>query len=226
MKDNLKNVPYNKKTTFLTILGNIVFYSLIAIAFIVIGFNFIFEYLPVEGLSMYPTLNASNKPDAVYMNHFDKGDIGDIVICKHDDILVIKRLIAKGGDKFAMTYENDEFKIFIIQKNTQIEKELILPFEVNITSNQNTYSNFIGLVNSNLDKTEIINEKTYFIVPDKHIFYIGDNINSSNDCADYGPVKEENIMGTVRYIIYNRKNNVSQIISQTFKKPAPLSAGF
>lgn len=226
MKDKLNNPPYSKKTTFLRIFGNIVFSSLIVITFIVVGFNFFYEYLPVEGLSMYPTLNSSDRVDAVYINHLNKGDIGDIIVCKHDDILVIKRLIAKSGDKISITYENSEFKIFIIENGESVEKELILPFEIIINSSQNTYANFMDFLSKNLKATQVINEKIYYTVPENHIFYLGDNFNSSNDCADYGPILEENIVGTVRYIIYNRKYTISQIITQTFKKPASISAGF
>ena len=82
---------------------------------------------------MFPSLNAScvyqggtlaeGERDIVYINRFVDCEYGDIIVVKNpqdaiQEKYVIKRLIAKGGDKVAVVQNNDQFKLAIIKNGS------------------------------------------------------------------------------------------------------------
>ncbi len=70
--------------------------------------GFFFSFAQVDGISMQPTFCDN---DAVVIKYVEIYETQDIVILQHDDIYLIKRLIAKPGDKLVVNstgvYVND-----------------------------------------------------------------------------------------------------------------------
>ena len=180
--------------------------------------NVTYSIVPVNGLSMYPTLNDSSKYnsvahyDKVVLNYIKSYYVGDIIVAKRMDSstenvkYVIKRLIAIGGDKVKV---EEDGSIYV---NGNLLNE-----NYNINSKQTTYEKFIRLKNSNIkidDNKLFIDDE--MVIPKGYMFYLGDNRANSYDCSNYGPVKESNIIAKVDYIIKDGESNFSSILKQIF----------
>ena len=199
---------------FLTVAG-IMFYS-----------NAFLEYHLVDGVSMQPLFNPNGKnEDGVYITT-DVSNVtyGDIIIYEkpEDGKLVIKRVIAMGGDNIMLkpTGEllegtSDPEYAFFIQYNSQGEWiELDEPY----IKDKSVYTYFVKPdfedydYNKNFLETQ--NGELYLHINDDEIFFAGDNRTSSYDCIDYGPRKTENIVGEVVYIIHGGESRLWQLIKQ------------
>lgn len=226
MEQNYMNVelpqPKNpKKKIWLTVIGDIVFVIVLAIMIFYAIFNFTFEYHPVEGYSMSPTLNLnSSSEDSVYLMKSKEYKRGDIIVAKHSNVLVIKRLIATGGEKINISFEHGKCVIYIIKPNENEPIKYDYSFIGGI-GYAGTYDDFIGYTQENSTDVENIDGKFYLTIPYGYVFYLGDNMQAgeSEDCADYGPVNQELLVGKVRFVIHERKHYVKQIIEQIIKKP-------
>lgn len=183
-----------------------------------IYFNVTYSVVPVNGLSMYPTLNDSSNYnsvahyDKVVLNYIKSYYVGDIIVAKRVESstenvkYVIKRLIAVGGDKVKVEEDGSIY----VNGNLLNEK-------YNINSKQITYEKFIRLKNSNIkvDGNEIfVNDE--MVIPKGYVFYLGDNRSNSYDCSNYGPVKESNVIAKVDFIIKDGESNFSSILKQIF----------
>ena len=180
--------------------------------------NVTYSIVPVNGLSMYPTLNDSSKYnsvahyDKVVLNYIKSYYVGDIIVAKRMDSstenvkYVIKRLIAIGGDKVKV---EEDGSIYV---NGNLLNE-----NYNINSKQITYEKFIRLKNSNIkiDDNELFIDDE-MVIPKGYMFYLGDNRANSYDCSNYGPVKESNIIAKVDYILKDGESNFSSILKQIF----------
>lgn len=180
--------------------------------------NVTYSIVPVNGLSMYPTLNDSSKYnsvahyDKVVLNYIKSYYVGDIIVAKRMDSstenvkYVIKRLIAIGGDKVKV---EEDGSIYV---NGNLLNE-----NYNINSKQTTYEKFIRLKDSNIkiDDNELFIDDE-MVIPKGYMFYLGDNRANSYDCSNYGPVKESNIIAKVDYIIKDGESNFSSILKQIF----------
>ncbi len=133
-----------------------------------------FTVIFVSGSSMEPTLSNG---DYLVMEVREEYHRGDIVIVDHKtasgSTIVIKRLIAVGGDSFYC-----ERGQLYLQK--QGETEFTLQAEDYV---KDGWFNHYDIPLTTLAEDEI--------------FYMGDNRNVSKDCREYGPVKAEYIMGAI-----------------------------
>lgn len=210
-----------KKIAWFTVISDIFFVVALLIMLCYTIFSFTFEYHPVEGYSMQPTFNANSiSEDAVYMIRSKEYDIGEIVIAKHNKVLVIKRLVALGGDKVNISYENGECKIYVLRKGASQPLQVDYSFMGGIQE-YGTYDDFVEYVQRYPSQCENINARIYINIPEGYVYYLGDNMkdNESEDCADYGPVTQDYLVGKVRFVIYGRTNFIKQIISQLINKP-------
>ncbi len=147
--------------------------------------TFVFRPVAVEGISMYPTLNNSDRLilDKVTY-YFRKPKAGDIVIVKYpsnEKEQFIKRVIAVGGDKIKI--ENHKLYINGARKD---EKYI---FEQ---------------MNSDIDE----NFTNEIEVPKGSIFVMGDNRNDSKDSrfADVGFIDLDRIIGRAVLRVFPFKN--------------------
>ena len=217
------------------ILFKTIFITFITCCAIVAVFSFVYLYTPVDGPSMLPTLNAQcydnegnlidgTQTDSVYINRFGQADYGDIIVAKSPDgKYVIKRLIAKEGDRIAIapvTFEpppsERTYKIFLIKSNSSEVEILDETYLAEGTSLYKTYSNLESYRDKNPNRFEKITVgsfgQIYFLnIYENEIFYLGDNREDSRDCSEYGPNVESNYIGRLDIIIHESKNNFSQI---------------
>ena len=172
--------------------------------FIVIGMfaENVYMYTGVEGHSMVPTINAdapndSEAYDYAYVNTYQKGTYGDIIVVKHtgrtgDVKYVIKRLIAMEGDTVTIDNTNP-FK-------TQVYVNGVLLQEDYLSESNNRFNGIGNSIESEVGITEITLKEGY-------IFYMGDNRRNSADCREYSYLEEpycekaSNIVGRVDYIV-------------------------
>lgn len=196
---------------------------LIFIAFcgIVIFFNVTHEYHTVSGLSMVPTLNNDGATDGVFVNrikHYTRGDIivarsGEVDEQTGDEKIVVKRLIAMGGDKLAVREVDGYNRIVIIYNDSDEEIILEEPYLSDYSVNFDLKDRFYNMVKD----CDISQDLQGFItIAGDDLFFLGDNRKVSKDCSVYGPKNKKNIIGTVDFIAYGNTHIYWQVIKQIF----------
>ena len=146
-----------------------------ALAFVVVIFTFLLRPVGVEGISMMDTLKNGDKVVIYNINYVPKQ--GDIVVLsipnsKELKAPIIKRVVAVGGQKVRIDYDNN--KVYVDGK------EFVAPIKEPMAPR----------VGSDFSPTELT-------VPDDCVFVMGDNRNNSFDrrYKAIGPVKVKNILG-------------------------------
>ncbi|WP_329886491.1 signal peptidase I [Pseudoramibacter faecis] len=141
----------------------------VAVSVAVIIKLFLFDFVMVQGSSMYPTLKQSER---LVINKLEyeigEPDYGDIVVLRYSPgIDYVKRVIAKGGD----TIEIKNMKVY---RNGHLLKESYI--------NKEPYGDFARVT-----------------VPAGKYFVMGDNRANSSDSryADLGFVDEDDMIGHV-----------------------------
>lgn len=208
------------KKTF-KILGGVVLSIFIFLCCVLIFFNVTHEYHNVSGQSMYPTLNAQGvDSDAVFVSKIKKCKRGDVIVAKSqkadaqgNDYIVVKRLIALGGDKVCIKAFEGNIRIFII-KNGQDQAELLEePYLANYNVNNGLDTRFYKMAtNFSLE----VDLEGFVTIPLNTIFYLGDNRINSYDCSaeNYGPVNKDLLVGKVDYIITGKEWAYFQVLKQ------------
>lgn len=229
----IKNVNIYKPELplWLGVLLRTIFISFIICCAFVAVFCFIYIYTPVDGPSMLPTLNSqcydenlkkidSSLPDYVYINRFASSDYGDIIVAKNPSSnYVVKRLIAKGGDRIAIVKigsdDSPVYKIVLNKKDKTTFEELEETYLPSNTSLEGTFTKFQNYLLENKNKTETLTTRfgaTKFLkLKDDEIFYLGDNREKSTDCSEYGPIPSSNYIGRVDIVVHEGKNSFSTI---------------
>ena len=175
----------------------------------------VYIYTGVEGPSMQPTINADSPNTSVpydyaYINTYQKGTYGDIIVIKHTNAggevrYVIKRLIGLAGD--TIMFDNTDPTITKVYRNG----ELLVEDYIKAVK-------FNGIGGTLGARTGV----TSATVPENGIFYMGDNRNNSDDCRNYGynetPYCETtaNIIGRVDYIVPNGVKNDGKDVERLF----------
>ncbi len=152
---------------------------IISVAAVFILFSFVARIAVVEGNSMYPTL--SNDDKLLVRQIFYKPKEGDIVVCQSVryglDKPLVKRIIATAGQKVRLDREN--WKIYV--NGFPIDEPYLVIGDEN-------------MVDWEYEEDEIV-------IPDGHVFVMGDNRNNSLDSRFYGVgmIDERYIIGQVVY---------------------------
>lgn len=189
--------PTPTKTPFL-----ILFSMFLGIYFVFSIFftNILLLPMSVEGASMYPTLNeeytvTGNKyaNDVVYLWRTCNVEYKDIVVFDAStytntpsQVYYIKRVIATAGDKLQfrrIETANESILAYILIKNGETLNETYINTTMQYTS--------LGVT------PKIVLEETEFIIPEGHVFVMGDNRNNSKDSREFGTISLEHIVGKV-----------------------------
>ncbi|MBO7526891.1 MAG: signal peptidase I [Clostridia bacterium] len=201
-------------------------FSIIAVVIcaVIIFFNLTHIYYNVLGPSMSPTLNdgvisPTECIDAVMVSKIKSYTRGDIIVIDKNQTdgngnekYVIKRLIAIGGDKITVRFINGYYRIVLIMAGESEEKVLEEEYIKDLSINQKLNNKFKTLIASNIYNTE----GDFLVLAEDEVFYLGDNRANSSDCSAYGPIKKEDVVGKVDYIIYGNTNAYGQVLKQFF----------
>ncbi len=136
----------------------------------------VFRMSPVDGSSMEPTLQDCDR--IISTNIHGKYDYNDVVVIRRkDDTTLVKRIIALEGDKIDIDFDTGSVYVN--------DKLLSEPFINEITKKR---KDFVGPT----------------IVPDGHVFVMGDNRNHSDDSrlAKIGMIDKRNVLGKVIFRIF------------------------
>jgi len=211
LRSYYKNTGINVKEIKNTLSNSIAIIIMIVISLMVIGCSYaenVYIKTPISGVSMQPTINESagndttNNYDIAFVNTFQKGVRGDIIVAYNGEKSVIKRLIAVSGD--TLTFDNSDSS----QTKIYVNGELLIEDYINHENN--------GIIFSGLSSVALINFADYITVnsgeiqtitiPNGYVFYMGDNRNSSSDCRLDGPRLASSIIGRVDYIYTPSQN--------------------
>ena len=149
-----------------------------------VGSLFIVVYLfimtpnQVKGASMEPTFKSGDYILTSKITYkFRSIQRGDVIIFKspkNPDIEYIKRVIGLPGDKIVIT----KGQVFL--------------------NDQPLNENYTATI-TNVWENGFLKENEPFIVPENHIFVMGDNRMRSSDSRDFGPISIQSVDGLVFY---------------------------
>ena len=217
----MRRMKNKKLKAILSISG----YFLLVLALCFVGglvfHSYYYELVYVSGISMSPTLNGADDERAgsivdfgivdrhkAALDHIDRFDIVSTYypynakykndytedgVLKPGAKMKIKRVIAKPGDTF-------EIKDGLLWLNNNEEQVNIkYPFKININENH--------LHDKDTTSPITLGENEYWL--------LGDNRNSSNDCATMGvAIKKENIVGVLVAIEGKAQLSVKDYVCQ------------
>lgn len=167
-------------------------------------FVFGFFRANVSGKSMYPTLQDGNTlivRTTKNVNNFDivvveyQDNInGKYHTMNEEDDLLIKRLIAKGGDSF-------NIRNGVLYLNGKIYEEEYANYLGDYADGTNTGKDFFSLDLEKYvgDGLSYDNQLDLYTVEEGYYFVMGDNRNNSLDSRSFGMFKRSQIVGVARY---------------------------
>ena len=151
--------------------------------------TFLMQAYFIPSSSMTPTLQVG---DRVLVNKlsYKVGDIGrgDLVVFKRPanensaQTDLIKRVIGLEGELIEIL----DGRIYITESSSSVRQLLLEPY---LSSNTLTVGIF-----ENTDVCEVSTE-TSCLIPDNHIFVLGDNRGGSRDSRFFGPIDEDMVVG-------------------------------
>ncbi|MBQ8522415.1 MAG: signal peptidase I [Clostridia bacterium] len=197
-------------------------FAIVSIA--VAGFFIVYIRTPVNGLSMLPTLNLEyeqmGENDMVYINRFNKGEVGDIVVLdlrKHPSFgdYAIKRLVAVEGDVVNITFDASAMQYHLIVNDKIVQSKPHKLF------GYNTYSSFEQYINNHKhDLTRVSVDEgdnvKGVIIKSGEIFVLGDNWEESKDSSLVGPLNSNTIVGRVDIVVKPSQNEFFSILKRIF----------
>ena len=187
MYDNLLN-PKQKRTKLSIFVVLILIFLIITFAF-----NSVFVLVKVSGSSMNYTLSEG---DVLFVNKISEVKRGDVVVINHPDRgMIIKRVIAMGGDEIKCDGEpSGDGKIYI---KYQGANEFVMIEEPYLS----------------VTTSDIVQQT----VKDGYLYILGDNRANSTDSSSYGAVKSEYVVGVVSQKTIDRKDFITKAFGWTFK---------
>ncbi len=166
------------------------------LAVVTIVFVFVIRLVGVSGTSMYPTLNQGDYLALLSNVFYQNPQQGDIVVATLDyfenqgDGPIVKRVIATEGQIVDIDFDRG---------TVYVDGEALTEPYIY----EKTYTSFEQYGQS-LDYP--------LVVPDDHVFLMGDNRNHSTDSrfAAVGPVAEEDLLGKVLFRILPGEDAVTE----------------
>ncbi|MFT9598311.1 signal peptidase I [Mesobacillus sp.] len=160
---------------------------LIAIVLAFVVRSFLMTPIEVKGASMEPTLHSQERMFVTKIGDPKRFDI--VVFHATEDKDYIKRVIGLPGDRV-------EYKDDVLYINGKPYEEPYLDESKKLITHGQLTGSFT------LSETPVGSD----VVPEGHIFVLGDNRRNSKDSRHIGAVPIENIVGTTKVIFYPFKN--------------------
>lgn len=169
---------------------------LLIIAIFLFGMHLLFASVEVKGHSMDDTLYNG---EYVAIGNFGSGcEVGDIVVVEknddadgEEDIMIIKRVTAVGGDKIAFAYDDGIISFYRNDFTRPVAEEYIKEPMANIGK-----FSAVPVAPSPEQISGYIVE-----IPADEIFVMGDNRNASTDSRATGPVNKSAVKGKMVFAI-------------------------
>ena len=211
-----------KKKSVWQILSTVMLCIAIFVLLVLIAFNIFFYKSPIVGISMQPTYNKSlpegltteeyeksEIKDKAYVYRYGEAKVGDVVMIeiKEDgkEKLLIKRLVAQGGDTVDIQEENGTYYLFVNGK--KVEEKYVKDYSLmNIC-----YTNFLSYKNS-----KGIAADEPITLAKNEVFVLGDNRGRSKDSSIFGPVKNSALKGVVAFVVPYDSNLIEYLWNKIF----------
>ena len=163
--------------------------------------------------------------DIAYVNRFDKGTNGDIILLEilekenneNNTNIVIKRIIASGGQRVTLLKQEDEnvYHYYVSDNENELGTKLDEPYVSESAKELMQEKYFKDFCKGQSSVTTIENGNgAYIIVPQGQIFVLGDNRPISKDSHIFGCVKTEQILGKVSFYYAYNENLFSYLWKQ------------
>ena len=166
-----------------------------AVLAVMLVYSFLLDPVRVDGISMEDTLFDNDR--LIIRTLFYKPARGDVVVCRSDMLgeLIIKRVIALGGQRVTIDYEEGV---------VTVDGEAI-------TEPYVKYHSFDD--NGSFDMKYYDPERGVYEyeVPAGSVFLMGDNRNHSNDSRKFGAVSESDVVGKAVFRFYSERAKTGKI---------------
>lgn len=165
----------------------------IALALLVFNDLFVFESLVVPTSSMQPTIQPNER---IILNHLSFGQLHrfDVAVIREHGTgkRIVKRIIGLPGERVRL---DSGWKVFI--------NDQPLGYSEGMINSQRTEagSHLIQVIGADATTTRFAKDDL-LLGPDEY-FVLGDNRLASSDSRVIGPVKREDIEGTVSFVWYS-----------------------
>lgn len=132
----------------------------------------------VNSDSMSPTIKKSQSIEWNAIEQNNKYNKGEIVIIKSpvSNGKWARRIIGVGGDEITLQ-----------------DSGIIL---------NGKFTSWVEITNKSSSKSKKIGQK--ILIPNNHVYLIGDNLNNSRDSREFGPISESFILGKFSRVINSR----------------------
>lgn len=186
-----------------------------------------YKYFQIRESSMIPLFNNyenSQITDGVFVRLNSGFDVGDVVVLRFGERNIIKRVVAKGGDKITIVRKvfpsRVEYLVQRIAKGTTVPYTLVEEYtnKTNPNGMQKVYEDFNAFVlsSSSSQKETIFDGDsfvTYLVLEEDEVFYLGDNRGDSLDSSRNGPAKQSDVVGRVEIVVWKEQNFLFNIIA-------------
>jgi len=154
------------------------------------------------GIGTQESYLQSKYKDYVYANRFDKGTNGDIVLIDLNGQVLIKRLVATGGQKLTLKKQVGSTLYNLYVNDIMLDEQYL-----DAEKGKMDYAYYVGKFCRQLEADEgekpvvevTEDEEAYITIPKGKIFVLGDYRIVSNDSTEFGFIDESAVIGRVEF---------------------------
>jgi len=179
------------------------FKQILLVLLIAIGISvLLFQTYDINDVSMEPTFEPHGNRVLVFLAPYHFNTIPD-----HEDIIIVDSRVDKNRTFWDKFIDSPLVSIVLGEHNEHlwVKRVIGLPGDELEFKDGKVYRNGQALEEGYV-RAEMRSEFETTVVPDDHIFVMGDNRNRSSDSRDIGPIPVDNIQGRVvlRFFPFNK----------------------